>query len=98
MGKGDKKSRRGKIILGTYGVRRPKKVAVKPSVKRKHAEEELKEVRTRDRKIHPVDEPRESRSARPAKAPVREKAEVSEKSDKDVKPHTRPRKEKKPEK
>lgn len=27
MGKGDKKSRRGKIILGTYGVRRPKKKA-----------------------------------------------------------------------
>ena len=24
MGKGDKKSRRGKIILGSYGVRRPK--------------------------------------------------------------------------
>jgi 30S ribosomal protein S31 len=24
MGKGDKKSRRGKIIIGTYGVRRPK--------------------------------------------------------------------------
>jgi len=25
MGKGDKKSRRGKIVLGTYGVRRPRK-------------------------------------------------------------------------
>jgi ribosomal small subunit protein bTHX len=25
MGKGDKKSKRGKIISGTYGVRRPKK-------------------------------------------------------------------------
>jgi ribosomal small subunit protein bTHX len=24
MGKGDKKSRRGKIIIGSYGVRRPK--------------------------------------------------------------------------
>ncbi|NLJ44933.1 MAG: 30S ribosomal protein THX, partial [Bacteroidales bacterium] len=24
MGKGDKKTRRGKIIIGTYGVRRPK--------------------------------------------------------------------------
>ena len=30
MGKGDKKSRRGKIVIGTYGVRRPKK-------KKKHA-------------------------------------------------------------
>jgi len=27
MGKGDKKSRRGKIIIGTYGVRRPRKKA-----------------------------------------------------------------------
>jgi 30S ribosomal protein S31 len=25
MGKGDKRSKRGKIILGTYGVRRPRK-------------------------------------------------------------------------
>lgn len=25
MGKGDKKSKRGKITIGTYGVRRPKK-------------------------------------------------------------------------
>ncbi len=25
MGKGDKKSRRGKITIGTYGVRRPRK-------------------------------------------------------------------------
>ena len=33
MGKGDKKSRRGKIILGSYGVRRPRKKADKPGVK-----------------------------------------------------------------
>jgi len=32
MGKGDKKTRRGKIILGTYGVRRPRKKVNKPSV------------------------------------------------------------------
>jgi 30S ribosomal protein S31 len=25
MGKGDKKSKRGKIIIGSYGVRRPRK-------------------------------------------------------------------------
>ena len=31
MGKGDKKSRRGKIILGTFGVRRPRKIADKSS-------------------------------------------------------------------
>ena len=33
MGKGDKKSRRGKIILGTYGVRRRRKKADKPEIK-----------------------------------------------------------------
>ena len=33
MGKGDKKSRRGKIILGSYGVRRPRKGHDKPVVK-----------------------------------------------------------------
>jgi len=29
MGKGDKKTRRGKITKGTYGVSRPKKVSIK---------------------------------------------------------------------
>ena len=41
MGKGDKKTRRGKIVNGTYGVRRPRKksstvvVAKKPKAKAK---------------------------------------------------------------
>ena len=38
MGKGDKKSKRGKITIGTYGVRRPrkkKKTIVKPAKKTK---------------------------------------------------------------
>ncbi len=30
MGKGDKKTKRGKIIKGSYGVRRPKKTSVSP--------------------------------------------------------------------
>ena len=30
MGKGDKKTKRGKIIAGSYGKRRPKKQAAKP--------------------------------------------------------------------
>lgn len=29
MGKGDQKSKRGKIVIGSYGVRRPRKVAKK---------------------------------------------------------------------
>jgi 30S ribosomal protein S31 len=35
MGKGDKKSRRGKIINGSYGVRRRKKKVTKTVVKKK---------------------------------------------------------------
>ncbi len=33
MGKGDKKTRRGKLFMGTYGVSRPKKTDSKPVVK-----------------------------------------------------------------
>ena len=33
MGKGDKKSRRGKIIIGTFGVRRRRKKDVKKDIK-----------------------------------------------------------------
>ena len=32
MGKGDKKSRRGKIFMGSYGVRRPRKLSGSPFV------------------------------------------------------------------
>ena len=32
MGKGDKKSRRGKIIMGSYGVRRPQRTGAKSAV------------------------------------------------------------------
>jgi len=32
MGKGDRKTRRGKIIKGTYGVRRPRKRVKKGAV------------------------------------------------------------------
>ena len=38
MGKGDKRSRRGKITIGTFGVRRPKKrpkAEIKPAAKPK---------------------------------------------------------------
>ena len=33
MGKGDKKTRRGKLFMGSYGVSRPKKSETKPAVK-----------------------------------------------------------------
>lgn len=35
MGKGDKKSRRGKIVNGSYGVRRPRKIKKRPTVEEK---------------------------------------------------------------
>ncbi len=35
MGKGDKKSKRGKIVNKTYGVRRPRKIKKKASVEEK---------------------------------------------------------------
>ncbi len=33
MGKGDKKTTRGKIIAGSYGIKRPRKVIEKPTSK-----------------------------------------------------------------
>ncbi|MDC6390122.1 30S ribosomal protein THX [Maribacter sp. PR1] len=35
MGKGDKKSKRGKIANNSYGARRPKKIKRKPTVEEK---------------------------------------------------------------
>jgi 30S ribosomal protein S31 len=35
MGKGDKKSKRGKIINGTYGTRRKRKIKKRPTVEEK---------------------------------------------------------------
>ncbi len=35
MGKGDKKSRRGKICNGTFGVRRPRKIKKRATVEEK---------------------------------------------------------------
>ena len=35
MGKGDKKTRRGKINIGTYGVRRPRNIKKRPTTKEK---------------------------------------------------------------
>ena len=49
MGKGDKKSRKGKIFMGTYGVTRPRKtteVIVIP--KKKRVELKKEQVATKD--------------------------------------------------
>ena len=43
MGKGDKKTKRGKITKGTYGVRRKKKESAVPSVSKTPAKTETKD-------------------------------------------------------
>ncbi|MFY0627172.1 MAG: 30S ribosomal protein THX [Reichenbachiella sp.] len=35
MGKGDKKTKKGKISMGSYGVRRPHKISVEPPAPKK---------------------------------------------------------------
>ena len=50
MGKGDKKTKRGKIIIGSYGVRRRKKKNVAIVVKKK-PEAKIKE----EKKVKPVE-------------------------------------------
>ncbi|MDY0101299.1 MAG: 30S ribosomal protein THX [Lentimicrobium sp.] len=45
MGKGDKKTKRGKIILGSHGVTRPKKTS-KPVMAPKKEEAVVAEVKT----------------------------------------------------
>ena len=91
MGKGDKKSRRGKIILGTYGVRRlrkkadkaaikPKEVVMPPKPSREKKEKpqpEVKETRVPVAKEH---KPKE-KAEKPEKATI-EKAEKTEKTEK----------------
>ncbi len=53
MGKGDKKTKRGKIIKGSYGVRRPRKKSTYPVGEKKEAkveeivEESLKKAPTK---------------------------------------------------
>jgi len=61
MGKGDKKTRRGKIILGTYGVRRRRKRTDKPGIKlvTTSKEKDLKEKKLKEK--------REVKEARPVK-------------------------------
>ena len=42
MGKGDKKTKRGKITKGTYGVRRKKREAARPPASKAPAKSESK--------------------------------------------------------
>ena len=69
MGKGDKKSRRGKIIMGSYGVRRPRKGHEKPGIK------PVKEILVKEPKDKkPLKEKKEVKEV----AAVKEMVEVKE--------------------
>lgn len=105
MGKGDKKSRRGKIILGTYGARRPRKKADKAAVKpqevvitRKPAREgkekpqpEVNETKAPAAREH---KPKTERTEKAEKPVKQEKSEKNEKND-NHKAAAKPKKEKK---
>ena len=93
MGKGDKKSRRGKIILGTFGVRRPRKKADKAEIKPEKAVSVVKEKK-------PVKEAKEShakaevaapKAEKPKKEPKAKKTNVDEAAPKESRPRKEPK-------
>ena len=55
MGKGDKKSKKGKIARGTYGVSRPKKKHTRPSKAQQGAGEESSGKKTETKKVDKVE-------------------------------------------
>ena len=75
MGKGDKKSRRGKIILGTYGVRRRKKDAGKAEKKSNTTQPEIKPV---SENIETSKPPKEVKKAKVPAKPKKEASDVKE--------------------
>ena len=76
MGKGDKKSKRGKIVLGTYGVRRLRKKSVKAVGAVKAKEETVKPV-AKEEIVKPV--AKEEIAVQPVEAAVEEPKVVKEK-------------------
>jgi 30S ribosomal protein S31 len=87
MGKGDKKSKRGKIIMGSFGVRRPRKKSYVPV----SDDSKLKNLVSakEEKAVKEVKHPKET--AEPKEKPVRVKKElkkevVEEKAEKVAKP------------
>jgi 30S ribosomal protein S31 len=68
MGKGDKKTKRGKIFMGSFGVRRPKNIKKEIIVK---AEKKTKKVEVENAEIKPAKKPA-------AKKPKKETKESAE--------------------
>jgi 30S ribosomal protein S31 len=72
MGKGDKKTRRGKLFMGSFGKKRPKK---QESFKSASTEKVVKDQETKPVRKH-VAEAKETKAPKAAEAkPVREKKE-----------------------
>jgi len=98
MGKGDKKSRRGKIILGSYGVRRHRKKAYKAEVEplKLTKQKDLKEIKPPKEKkeIAEIQVAKEKPEAKVQKV-VKEKKEVKEVKEEKVIQETKAKKEKK---
>lgn len=86
MGKGDKKTKRGKIFQGSYGVRRRKK-ADKSSVKATPAAKETRESKPARVKKEKVEEPKTAKEKAPRETkPKAEKPEKAEEKHKEAKP------------
>jgi ribosomal small subunit protein bTHX len=80
MGKGDKKSKRGKIVIGSFGIRRPRKKSYTP-VKVDNAQVEAKAVQEKSAvsEVKDSDENAVIKQSKPVKEKKEPKAEKSEK-------------------
>ena len=87
MGKGDKKTKRGKITQGSYGKTRPKKTASAKSIPVKVMDEEEKKApkATVRKKVGEQTEPTENAEV---KKPAKSKAEKPEVAPAEEKPKT----------
>lgn len=85
MGKGDKKSRRGKIIIGTFGVRRRKKkltaTQAKPDIKVKDVKIKEKKVLKEKKEVKEVKEKKETKEIKePIEVKVKKEVKVEPKA------------------
>jgi 30S ribosomal protein S31 len=75
MGKGDKKTRRGKLFQGSFGVRRPKNKVTAPVVGKNTKDKEVKEVKEVKEAKAAVPEVKAAKAAPVKKEPKPKKSE-----------------------
>ena len=85
MGKGDKKSRRGKIILGSFGVRRLRKKAYKPGIKQVKVSKVTDQEILQPAKIVKETKPAKEKTLTKVSKSPKEEKEVAQGVSKDVK-------------